>query len=256
MRKWFYRRWVLPLVLCRSFCSPGAAPLVAPRIRFEFSWLFVFFHGLYLFCCLYFFMVFICFRCGCVSWEFRGVSGRRLHALSSSVLSSILMKWHTALLQCSRKKITVRYLYLILSKAIRFLLPLLLEAFLNCAHQQPCCSLSFCYHPWQLGTKVVSVQSSETILCMPSMILSSKNQNTNHILSMLAGQAVHVPNSKPLTHTCMQTRSACSSLTQHVIRAFFTKDAAMAFFYERRDLRGKDQSKLRCVLEHMSLLRY
>jgi len=27
-----------------------------------------------------------------VSWEFQGVSGRRLHALSPGVLSSILMK--------------------------------------------------------------------------------------------------------------------------------------------------------------------
>lgn len=131
---------------------------------------------------------------------------------------------------------------------------MLLEAFLSCAHQQPCCSLSFRYHPWQLGTKVVSVQSSETILCMPSMILSSKNQNTNHILSMLTGRTVHVPNGKPLSHTCMQTRPACSSPTHHVIRAFFTKDAAMAFFRKKRSARGKDQSKLCCVLEHMSLL--
>ena len=95
MRKWFYRRWVLreafgalqELLLSRS-CSFGCSP----RIRFEFSWSFVFFHGLY------------CFRCGCVSWEFQGVSGRRLHALSPGVLSSILMKWHSALLQRSRKK--------------------------------------------------------------------------------------------------------------------------------------------------------
>lgn len=165
--------------------------------------------------------------------ESQGFPGRRFHALSPWCSFFHLNEMTCSSSAWFEKKITVRYLYLI-SEAIWFLL----ETFLNCAHEQPCCPLSFCYHPWRLELELFMCKVQN--LSFVCLLWSSKNQNTIHILSMLTGRTVHVPNGKPLTHTCMQMQAACSSPTHHIIRAFvLQKRLPWHFFMKEEICEGK-----------------